>query len=266
MEAAVDHGGERQVLKKLSGEFTQRSESESENDARLYELAKDRHRIGGFGSQWNYHSAVFLKRQVLSRMLYLDQLYRRIINVPGVICEFGVHWGATLATMANLRAIHEPYNHSRTLIGFDTFSGFAGVHAADGGFSSEGDYSTSSGYEDELAEILSIHESFAPISQIRKFELVKGDVVETLPQWLDDNTHAIVAMAIFDMDIFQPTRAALEKILPRLVKGSMLVFDELNCKHFPGETKAVMEVLGLNNLRLERFPHQPFCAFAQFEG
>jgi hypothetical protein len=66
------------------------------------------------------------------------------------------------------------------------------------------------------------------------------------------------------MDIYRPTKAALEMILPRLTKGSMLVFDELNCEFFPGETQALAEVLGLGNLRLERFPHQPFCAFAEF--
>ncbi|ATY30873.1 TylF/MycF/NovP-related O-methyltransferase [Sphingomonas psychrotolerans] len=252
------------MLKKLSGEFTQRSDSEADNDARLYALARARHREGGFGSHWNHHSTVFMKRQVLSRLLYEDHLYRRIVNVPGVICEFGVHWGATMTTLCNLRGIHEPYNHSRTIVGFDTFSGFTGVHDADGGFSSDGDYSTSTGYEAELAEILALQESFSPVPQIQKFELVKGDVVETLPKWLDDNSHAVVAMAIFDMDIYQPTRAALEMILPRLVKGSLLVFDEMVCKHFPGETQAVMEVLGLNNLKLERFPHQPFCAFAEF--
>lgn len=252
------------MLRKLSGEFTQRSASEAEADERLREIAAARFASGTFGAQWNHHGTVFLKRQVLSRILYQDHLYRRIVDVPGVICEFGVHWGATMATLCNLRGIHEPYNHSRQIVGFDTFNGFAGVEEADGGFSADGDYATSAGYDEQLAEILSLHESFSPISQIEKFELVKGDIVETLPTWLDANPHAIVAMAIFDMDIFQPTRAALEMILPRLVKGSMLVFDELNCPHFPGETQAVAQVLGLNSLRLERFPHQPYCAFARF--
>ena len=168
-------------LKKTAGEFTQRSDVEWENDARLLELARARYRSDAFGSQWNYHGLVFLKRQVLSRLLYQDQLYRRIVDVPGVICEFGVHWGATIATLCNLRGIHEPFNHSRRIVGFDTFGGFVGVDDKDGGFSSEGDYSTSQSYEDELAELLSIHESFSPIPQIRKFELVKGDVTRTLP-------------------------------------------------------------------------------------
>lgn len=252
-------------LKKIAGEFTQRSSSEAENDERLRQIARRRSNTDDFGSQWNYHNAVFMKRQVLSRILYQDHLYRKIVNIPGVICEFGVHWGATMSTLCNLRGIYEPFNHSRKIFGFDTFSGFINVHELDGGFSQDGDYATSRGYEDELSEILSLNESFSPVSQIKKFDLIKGDVSATLPQWLDENPHAIVAMAIFDMDIYKPTRDALEMILPRLTRGSILVFDELNCPHFPGETQALQEIIGLNKLKLERFPHQPYCAWAVFD-
>ena len=80
-------------------------------------------------------------------------------------------------------------------------------------------------------------------------------------QWVDDNPHAIVAMAIFDMDIYKPTRDALEAIKPRLTKGSIIVFDELNCPRFPGETQALADVLDLNELKLHHFPHQPNCAW-----
>ena len=38
--------------------------------------------------------------------------------------EFGVEWGSTLSLLIKLRSIHEPYNYSRKIIGFDTFSGF----------------------------------------------------------------------------------------------------------------------------------------------
>lgn len=252
------------ILQMNEGEFTQRDSAEVENDAALLQFARRRYASGGFGPQWNHHSTVFLKRQVLSRLLYQDQLYRQIVDVPGVICEFGVHWGATLATLVNLRGIHEPFNHSRRICGFDTFKGFVGTEAQDGDFVRPGDYSTSAGYQSELRQLLELHESFSPVPQIRKFELVEGDVCETLPVWLEDNPHAVIAMAIFDMDVYAPTREALHLVLPRLVKGSLLVFDELNCPHFPGETLALDEVIGLNNLRLRRFPHQPYSAWAVF--
>jgi len=66
------------------------------------------------------------------------------------------------------------------------------------------------------------------------------------------------------MDVYKPTKDVLESIVPRLTKGSLLVFDELNAEIFPGETRAVDEILGLNNIRLRHNPHQPLCAWAVF--
>ena len=217
-----------------------------------------------FGHQWNIHNLVTLKRQSLSRILYYDFLYQKIIGIPGLICEFGVQWGATLTQLINLRGMYEPYNHSRRVVGFDTFEGFTAIDEKDGGFSEIGDYATQVGYEKKLESILLIQESFSPLSHIKKFELVKGDVSTTINRWIEENPHAIIAMAIFDMDVYKPTRHALEAVIPRLTKGSILVFDELNCPHFPGETVAVKEVLGLNNIALKRYPHQPYCAWATY--
>ena len=75
----------------------------------------------------------------------------------------------------------------------------------------------------------------------------------------------IVAMAYFDMDIYSPTKEALKHIKPRLHKGSILVFDELCCDAFPGETQAVLEELDLANVRLRRYAHQPYCSYAVVE-
>jgi hypothetical protein len=249
-------------LVKLAGEFTQQSNTERDNIQRLFDIQKEI--LPRFGPQWNIHQTVFLRRQALSRLIYYYELYQKIIDVPGVICEFGVQWGASLATLINLRGMLEPFNYSRVIYGFDTFEGFAQVDEKDGGFSTKGDYATLDRYHEVLSEIIRIHESFSPIPHLKKFELIKGDASETLPPWLEQNPHAIVAMAILDMDVYKPTRDVLQKILPRLTKGSVLVFDEVNCRHFPGETEAVAEVIGLNNLKLRRFPHQPFCAWAVF--
>ena len=249
-------------LVKLSGEFTMQSNTERDSLQRLFEIQMDV--MPRFGPQWNLHQTVFLRRQSLSRLIYYYELYQKIINVPGVICEFGVQWGATLSTLINLHGMLEPFNHSRVVYGFDTFEGFVQLDEKDRGYSAKGDYSTTEHYYEILEEIIQLQESFSPIPHVKKFELIKGDASETVLKWLERNPHAIVAMAILDMDVYKPTRDVLQAILPRLTKGSILVFDEVNCRHFPGETQAVVEVLGLNKLSLQRFPHQPFCAWAVF--
>lgn len=249
-------------ISKMDGELTQRSNAEQVYQLQLLEIAQTL--LPQYGHQWNIHNLVTLKRQSLSRILYYSDLYQKILDIPGVICEFGVQWGATLTQLINLRGMYEPFNLSRKVFGFDTFSGFPVMDEKDGNICKVGDYSTAENYEETLEKILAIHESFSPLPHIKKFELIKGDASLTIDPWLKNNPHAIVSMAIFDMDIYKPTKDVLEKIIPRLTKGSLLVFDELNCQHFPGETMAVNEVLGLNNIALRRHPHQPYCSWAVF--
>jgi len=245
-------------------ERTHRSGSENENDQRLFEIKRDL--LQRFGPFWNSHQNVLLRRQSLSRLIYYRDLYQHILDVPGVICEFGVHWGATLATLINLRGMYEPFNHSRHIFGFDTFEGFSTVVEQDGPGHAVGDYSSYGGYETVLEEILALQESFNPVSHIRKFKLIKGDASATASQWLKDNPHAIVSMLILDMDVYKPTLDALNLLRPRLTKGSMIVFDELSSPNWPGETRALDETFGLAGLRLRRHPHQPYCAYAIYEG
>jgi len=247
---------------KIGLEWSQSSSQEQDLNKRLLTIAETLVPI--FGNDWNAQSILCLRRQSISRILYYDDLYKKIIDVPGVVCEFGVRWGSTLAQLIAFRGIYEPYNYSRKIYGFDTFQGFPEIHLKDRGFSSVGDYSVNPEHPELLEEILTIHESYSPLPHIKKFALVKGDASLTIKPWLEENPHAVISMAIFDMDVYKPTRDVLEAILPRLVKGSLLVFDELNAETFPGETLAVNEVLGLSNLRLRHNPNQPVCAWAVF--
>ncbi|WP_351014889.1 TylF/MycF/NovP-related O-methyltransferase [Shewanella sp. AC91-MNA-CIBAN-0169] len=245
-----------------NGEGFIRSEKESDSLDRLKNIHLNL--LPKLDENWNQHSLVTMRRQSISRVLYFDWLYKKLIGKPGVICEFGVQWGSGLSILQSLRGMYEPYNHQRKLYGFDTFEGFSNVCELDP-FANVGDYSTEKGYEKVLQQILDEHEKQSPLSHIKKNYLVKGDVSITIYKWLEDNPGLTIGMAIFDMDVYKPTRDVLEAIKPRLFKGSVLVFDEFSCGHWPGETIAVNEVLGINTLRFEHFPHQPNCAVAIYE-
>lgn len=248
-----------------TNELTQKTYSQLYNNETLQSTLIEL--LPKFGPNWHIHSAIGLKVQTLARILYYSDLYKNIINTPGVICEFGVQWGATMVALTNLRSIYEPFNISRKIIGFDTFEGFPVISNHDSlGNSNKkweiGDYSTTDNYVENLDKILKLHEENAPMSHIKKYDLIKGDISLTFEKWLTQNPHSIISMAIFDTDLYTPTRDVLGLIKERLTKGSILVFDELNCEHFPGETIALREVLGLNNIKLRRTPLQPYCSWA----
>jgi hypothetical protein len=199
---------------------------------------------------------LFLTSKTLSRVLFFHEIYRQILHTHGVIMEFGVRWGQTLSLLSALRGIYEPFNRHRKIVGFDTFAGFKGMEARDGKTCrcADGSFSVSKGYEKYLGSILEMQEGLNPMSHLRRFELVKGDAAQTIPQYFQQHPETVVSLAILDFDIYAPTKVALEQIKPRLTKGSILVFDELCDDIFPGETIAVQEVFGLNNLRVQRLP------------
>jgi hypothetical protein len=249
------------IRKTINGEFLTSTATEDEIDSALLEANQDL--LGQMGRHWNIHSLLFLKRASISRLLFLNTIYQKIITTPGYILEFGVQWGSTLNVLTHLRGIYEPYNYSRKIIGFDTFEGFVEVTKEDGNKSVAGDYRTLPEYEATLEKILCLQEMLSPISHIKKHELVKGDVCTTLQQWKKQHNELVVALAFFDMDLYKPTKHALEEVLGRCVKGSVLVFDEFNCEKFPGETQAVFEVLG--GQRMKRDPNMPYCAYYEIE-
>jgi len=197
---------------------------------------------------------LFLSSKALSRVLFFNEIYKKIVNTHGVIVECGVRWGQTLSVLSALRGIYEPFNRHRKIIGFDTFSGFLGMSDKDGGNCkcTDGSFSVSDNYEDTLATILACQDALNPIPHLKKFELIKGDATQTIPDYLERHPETVVSLAIFDFDIYKPTKAALEALKPHFMKGTVLVFDEFCDDIFPGETVAVREVFNLNELRVER--------------
>ena len=199
-------------------------------------------------------------RMDVTRVLYYNEIYKQILKKPGVIMEFGCRYGASLSILQKLRSIYEPYNYVRKIIGFDTFQGFTNDFTSDERKKwKKGDYGVTPKYEKVLDKILSLEEENAPIKHLKKFEMVKiikGDASTTVKNYLEKNKETVIGLAIFDMDMYKPTKKVLKEIKKRLFKGSILVFDELSHSSFPGETQAVIKEIGLNNLKLNSFHGQ----------
>jgi len=212
------------------------------------------------------NSGLFVKRQDLTKQLFFNDLYSKILGVHGVIMEFGVRWGQNLVTLNNLRGIHEPFNHSRKIIGFDTFSGFENVDEKDGNHEiiKKGAFSVTENYENYLEDILNYHEKECPLSHIKKNTLIKGDATIMLERYLSEHPETIIAFAFFDFDVYEPTKKCLELIKPYLTKGSIIGFDELNDPQFPGETVALRETLGLNNVAIKRSKYSGIQSYIEF--
>jgi hypothetical protein len=210
---------------------------------------------------------VFIGRQKLSRILYMQELYQKIIGVHGIVIEFGVRWGQNLALFESFRGIYEPYNYNRKIVGFDTFAGFPAVDAKDGTneVMKPGAFTVTPRYEEYLETLMDYHEHESPIAHLKKYELVKGDAGEEIERYLARNPQTIIAFAYFDLDLYEPTLRCLRAISGHLTKGSVLGFDELNYPDCPGETLALKEIFGLDRYQIRRSPLSPHSSWLVIE-
>lgn len=197
---------------------------------------------------------VFTPRQQITAFLERYEYFKMIRNVPGSILELGVAGGFGLMSFAQMSAIFEPSHYTRHVYGFDTFTGFPEIDEVDK--QSSADHMKVGGLKFDslsyLEKAVDLYDLNRFIGHVPKVTLISGDVRETIPQFVTDNQHLLIALLYLDLDLYEGTLVALHHLLPRLPKGALIVFDELNHRDYPGETVAVDKVLGVADLHLRR--------------
>lgn len=208
----------------------------------------------------------YVRRVQLKRFLAMYEIYKMILPVKGSIIECGVFRGFGTMSWAKLSAILEPENLTRRIYGFDTFSGFPSLADKDKSQNENspnkpGDLSSNS--YDELIGLIQAFDQDRYLGHIPKVELIKGDICQTIPPFLQAHPHLLVSLLFLDCDLYEPTLAALKAFVPRMPAGALIVFDELDNPKWPGETLAMLEFAAGRPLKLQRLPWDPYIAFAE---
>lgn len=212
------------------------------------------------------HFVKYVRRQDLTRLLARYEIFKRALPVKGSVIECGVYRGFGLMAWANFSAILEPTNLTRRIYGFDTFEGFPRVDAKDRNPTRapiEGELRAD--IYSELMELVRIFDQNRFLGHVEKVELIKGDAATTIPTFVEQHPHLVVSLMFLDFDLYEPTKVAIEHFLPRMPKGAIVAFDELDNPIWPGETLALLETVGINRLRLQRFDFDPYVGYAVIE-
>jgi hypothetical protein len=207
-----------------------------------------------------FNLGMYTRSSLLVKFLVMSQLYEKVKNIPGHILEFGVWWGQNMVLLENLRAIHEPFNKQRKIIGFDTFSGYnitdnenASKNDKLSDVWADGSYSTSKGYKEYLEQLIKIHETSNVLGHNSGIhQLIEGDVKATVPDYFEKNPATMVALAYFDIGLYEPTVEALKAIKPHLMTGSLILLDEFTWQESPGEAIAFKEVFARDEYSIEK--------------
>lgn len=174
------------------------------------------------------------------------ELYKKVLGLPGAIVECGVFKGSSFCRFAMFRELLEN-NYSRKIVGFDVFDKFPETN-----FESDkeirGRFIQEAGNEsitkEQLREVLENKNLNTSI------ELVKGNIMETVPKYVEQHPEFKIALLNLDTDIYEPAVVILEHLYPRIVNGGILIMDDYGV--FPGETKAVDEYFKNKNVIIQK--------------
>jgi hypothetical protein len=205
----------------------------------------------------------YVRRQQLKRFLALYEIFKLVLPVKGSIVECGVFKGFGVMSWAKFSAMLEPENLTRRIYGFDTFAGFPNFTEKDVNIVAAPEkgalYADS---HDELIALINEYDQDRFLGHIDKVHLIKGDVVETVPQFVAEHPHLLVSLLFLDLDLYEPTKIAIENFVPRMPRGAVIAFDELDNPMWPGETLALLDSLGVGRLQIRRLEWDPYIGYA----
>ena len=200
---------------------------------------------------------VFTPRVTLARFLAHYELFKQVVEVPGVIVDIGVYRGASSFTWAKLCEIFCPTDVRKRVYGFDTFEGFPSLAAEDGAENPgqdvrAGGYAAGGTTEADLRLAREAMNHDRHLAHVERLEFIKGDVAATLPSFVQQQGQGLrIALLNLDADIYEPTRVALDQLVPLLSPGAIIVLDEYGVPTWPGESRAVDEYF------VQRFGRRP---------
>ena len=207
---------------------------------------------------WDYENGFYWFSQPnrLGKAIAQYELYKRITGLPGHVVECGVYKAASLIRLATYRSILES-PHSRSIIAFDAFGAFpaSGADKLDSEFIARFEKEGGSGLAS--AEVTALLERKNLLENVM---LVEGDVRQTITAFLMKRPEFRIALLHLDMDVYEPTKFALDHLADRVVRGGLVMIDDYN--GVVGATVAVEEFLSAHpSLQIQKLSCAPVPAF-----
>lgn len=205
--------------------------------------------------KWEYEIGFYLtcENERIGKFLNQLEIYKLILDKPGDILEFGVYKGSSFMRLLAFRDLLEK-GTKRKLVGFDAFGKFPKNLQLDS------DLEFVQRFEDEGGDGMTRVELEGHLSNKKaaNFELVEGDIMQTLPSYVNANPEMKLALIHIDVDVYEPSKLILELLWERLVSGGVLMLDDY--RTVAGETKAVDEFFK-GQAQVQNLPYYPVPAY-----
>ena len=177
------------------------------------------------------------------------EFFKQTSTIRGEIVEFGIFKGNSFFRWIKFRDLLEQTS-SRKIIGFDIFGDFPEAnYEADKDRRDAFVAETNGGKSITFDEI---NKLLAEQRLEKNVEVIKGDILVTLDQYLEKNPHLKISLLHIDVDLYEPTKHVLERLYDRVTTGGIIVLDDYGA--FAGTNKAVDDFFG-NDKQILKLPY-----------
>lgn len=190
---------------------------------------------------------IYARRQNLKRFIAHLEIFKKTIDIPGDIIEFGVYRGTSLMTWANLLETYCIGSRTKKVFGFDNWKGFEKFSKEDGDkikkVSKQMKNYSPQKFKNELSDFIKLFDKDRFVGWKKRVELISGDASKTIKKFLKDRPGLRFSLIHFDVDLYKPTFDALTMIWDKVSIGGIILFDEYAIENWPGESQAVDDFL-----------------------
>lgn len=207
---------------------------------KLYDLTKK------FDYENGFYATADASR--FSKFITHLEFFKQTATVRGEILEFGIFKGNSFFRWIKFRDLLEQTS-SRKVIGFDIFGDFPEAKY-EGDKQRRDDFveETNGGKSISLEEMKELLDKQALSKNV---ELIKGDILVTLKNYLEKNPHLKVSLLHIDVDLYEPVKEILEQLYDRVSTGGIIILDDYGT--FAGTNKAVDDFFN-NKAEVKKLP------------
>ena len=185
---------------------------------------------------WHIENNFYLKSDVsrLKKAICQFEVFKKSNKVPGSILECGIFKGSSfirLLTYRNLLGIY-----GKKVIGFDAFGKFPKQNIKeDQRFAKFHDKTSGKAINEKKLKNYLIKKKF------KNFSLIKGNVHDTIPEYIKRNKNLKISFLNLDLDVYEPTKFVLDQLYKKVSKNGIILIDDF--KKVKGATLATRKFL-----------------------
>ena len=207
-------------------------------------------------SRYDYetHFHLTLELSRLAKFVAHYEAFKAVSELPGAIVECGVFKGTSLARFAMFRELLGN-NFSSKIIAFDVFSDeFPNTSFEEDQAQRQHWIETAGASSISTEQMVQVFDWMG----VKNYELVAGDICETVPKYAQEHPGMKVSLLNLDCDFVEPTICVLEHFYDRIVTGGIILLDNYAGEGttgltYHGDTKGVDEFFKGMDVAIQRF-------------